>query len=280
MQKGGEVQTTDGLRVWESATGKTVAHLKPDMSTHEVAFHPNNRLLATNDLATKDSGIQLYDAVTNKLLAVRRMPRDVLINGIAFTFAPDGRRLATGMPDGTILLWDISLPSSNPQRLGVKELETLWTHLADADAAKAWRAVWRMSEASNDALTFLRGCVKPYPTAAADLMRKLLADLDSDSFAVREASLKRLKELGPQAEPALRAALQAKPSLEQRRRIEELLASAPPPPTPNELRQLRALIVLERIATPEARRLLEEAAKGPPSARLTRQARACLVCLP
>jgi len=89
-----------------------------------------------------------------------------------------------------------------------------------------------------------------------------------------------LKELGPRAEPALRTALQAKPSLEQRRHIEELLAAAPSPPTSEELRQLRALIVLERIGTPQARRLLEEAAKGPLSAPLTRQARACLACLP
>lgn len=31
-------------------------------------------------------------------------------------------------------------------------------------------------------------------------------------------------------------------------------------PTPEQLRQLRALIVLERIGSPEARRLLEKAA--------------------
>jgi hypothetical protein len=153
--------------------------------------------------------------------------------------------------------------------------------LADADAAKAWRAVWRLANAPQDALAFLRGRVKPYPTAAADVTRKLLADVDSDSFKVREAAVKRLKELGLQAEPALRSALGAKPSLEQRRRIEELLAALrePSPPTAEELRQLRALIVLERIGTPDARWLLEEVAKGPESARLTRQARAALIYL-
>lgn len=51
------------------------------------------------------------------------------------------------------------------------------------------------------------------------------------------------------------------------------------PPAPEELRQLRALIVLESIDTAEARRLLEEVAKGPPSARWTRQARSSLACL-
>jgi RNA polymerase sigma factor (sigma-70 family) len=279
------IQTTGDLRVWESATGKTVAHVKASIRTDQVAFYPNNRLLAAIDNPfDTDGGIQLYDVVTNKLLAVRRMPQDVprgrMEDQICFAFAPDGRRLATGMPDGTILLWDISLPPSQPQRLRTKEIESLWADLADVDAAKAWRAVWRLSDAPNDARAFLRGRVKPCPTAAADPVRKLLADLDSDTFDVREAALKRLKELGPQAEPALRAALKAKPSLEQRRRIEALLTAAPSPPTPDELRQLRALIVLERIGTREARRLLEDVAKGPPSARLTRQARNALLCLP
>jgi hypothetical protein len=140
-----------------------------------------------------------------------------------------------------------------------------------------------MAEAPQDALAFLRPRIKPDPTAPAEMTRKLLADLDSDSFENRQVALKRLKELGQQAEPALRAALESKPSLEQRRRIEEVLADLPPAstaPTPEELRQLRALIVLERISAPEARRLLEEAAKGPPSARLTRQAQAALACRP
>src|SRR5262249_18860998 len=117
-----------------------------------------------------------------------------------FALSRDGRHLATGMPDGTILMWDISLPPTNARRLESKEIESLWTDLADPDAAKAWRAVWRLMDVPNDALAILRGRVKPYPTAAADVTRELLADLDSDSFQVREAAVKRLKELGPQAE--------------------------------------------------------------------------------
>jgi hypothetical protein len=81
----------------------------------------------------------------------------------------------------------------------------------------------------------------------------------------------------------LRTALNANPSLEQRRRVEELLAALPgatTPPTQEELQRLRTLIVLERIGTPEARRMLEDVAKGPGSALLTRQARAALACLP
>jgi hypothetical protein len=273
----------DGVRIWEAATGKTVARVSMKPRTEQVLFHPDNRYVATNDV----EGIRIWDVVTGKLALRRAMPEIVPIQpslgGFASspTFATDGR-LATGHPDGTILIWGMPLPARKPQALAAKEVETLWADLACPDAAKAWRAVWRMADAPDEALPFLRGRVEPYPTAAADLTRKLLADLDADSFEVRKAAARRLRELGLQAEPALRAMLKARPSLEQRRHIEELLAVLPVesrPPSAEELRQLRAVIVLERIGTPEARRVLEAVAKGPQSARLTRQALAALACL-
>jgi WD40 repeat protein len=60
-----------------------------------------------------------------------------------FAFSPDGKRMATGHTDGTILLWDVDLPAASEVRLDTKEVETLWADLHDADAAKAWRAAWR-----------------------------------------------------------------------------------------------------------------------------------------
>ncbi len=274
----------DDIRVWEAATGKPVAQLKTPFLSGLLEFHPSNRFLATSNW----DGIQLWDLVTGKVVATRQMPERIRSNtaqasyASCLAFAPD-RRLATGHPDGTILLWDKPLPASKPQTLTTRELEMLWDDLADADAGKAWRAVWRLADAPNDGLALLRGRVKPYPTASAEVTRKLFADLDSDSFKIREAAERQLKELGLQAEPALRVALQANLSLEQRRRIESILArlsGMPEKPSPEDLRQLRALIVLERIGLPEARLLLEEVAKGPESARLTRQARAALARLP
>jgi hypothetical protein len=47
-------------------------------------------------------------------------------------------------------------------------------------------------------------------------------------------------------------------------------------PSPDGLRTLRALELLELADTPEARRLLQALADGTPEARLTREARAAL----
>jgi RNA polymerase sigma factor (sigma-70 family) len=271
-----------GLRVWEAATGKTVARLKPNSWVAQAVFHPDSRFIVTNDL----DGIHVFDVLTGAAVAKFTMP-EAIRSGITsgtyagcLAFTRDGRRLATGHPDSTILLWDVRLPAVAVAQLSAKELEARWADLADADAAKAWQAVGRLAESPEETLTFLRGRVKPSPTAPAELTRKLLADLDSEAFAVRDTAVTRLKELGLQAEPALRAALKSNLTLEQRRHVEDLLAAMrEPAPTPEELQQLRALIVLERIDMPESRRLLEELAKGPESARQTRQAQMALTCL-
>jgi hypothetical protein len=102
-----------------------------------------------------------------------------------------------------------------------------------------------------------------------------MADLDSDQFAVRRKATEALEKMGPAADSALRKALAGNPTQEMHRRLEWLLERAAVIP-PEELRQLRAIQVLEYAGTPEAIRLLERLAKGPEHARRTRESRASL----
>jgi hypothetical protein len=82
--------------------------------------------------------------------------------------------------------------------------------------------------------------------------------------------------------PALLKALAAKPGVEKKRRLQRLLEGMPADagPVPALVRPLRAVELLERLATPEARRLLETLAGGQPDDRLTAEARAALRRLP
>jgi hypothetical protein len=106
---------------------------------------------------------------------------------------------------------------------------------------------------------------------------KMIAQLDHDDFTRREQASKFLGEAGKAAEPALTKALAAQPSSEKKRRLVELLeALKPAGPTLEMVRPTRALEVLERLGTAEARQLLEELAKGDKNAQLTQDAKATL----
>jgi hypothetical protein len=107
-------------------------------------------------------------------------------------------------------------------------------------------------------------------------VRALIARLDAPAFADREAAVKELGGLGDAALPDLRRALAGSPSIEQRQRLERLLAAADArfSESGDRLRAVRAVGVLEWIGTPEVRALLTELAAGEDRARLTREARA------
>ena len=90
--------------------------------------------------------------------------------------------------------------------------------------------------------------------------------------------MKKLKDLGSGAAPALRQALETNPTAETKRRIHEVLTAieTPQPLSRDGLRELRAVILLERIGSREARETLAGLARGAPDARLTREAKAAL----
>jgi hypothetical protein len=86
-----------------------------------------------------------------------------------------------------------------------------------------------------------------------------------------------LGKLGAQAEQALRKAAKDPASAEVARRVTELLTKLKEGAVSGEgLRESRALEVLEGLGTPEAKKLLEELAKGAGGAGLTQQAKAAL----
>lgn len=111
-------------------------------------------------------------------------------------------------------------------------------------------------------------------------MGQLIADLDSSHFSVRRNAAHQLEELQDLAEAALRKALQGKPSLEVRLRIELLLKKLHGlVPTSARLRELRAVEALERMGTSHARQILTTLATGLSEARLTQEAKASLARL-
>ena len=126
-------------------------------------------------------------------------------------------------------------------------------------------------------MPFLRTALKPVPLVEGQRIQRWIADLDSDEFAVRQRAAAALEKLGEMAHPALRKALANKPTVETRRRIEQVLeATELSEPTPARRQALRAVEVLIQAETPDAHRVLETLASGAPDARLTQAAKAAL----
>jgi len=120
------------------------------------------------------------------------------------------------------------------------------------------------------------GVLQPVAAVDAQRVKKLLADLDSERFAVRDAATKELTAMGEQLEPALRRVLESKPSLEVRNRVQAIQASLRGVPSIPTLRTLRAIRALEDIGTTEARQILRKLADGATGARETREANKAL----
>jgi HEAT repeat protein len=111
----------------------------------------------------------------------------------------------------------------------------------------------------------------------ADVIDRLVVDLDNRRFAVRKKAFDELEKIGGKAIPALKKAMTGQASEEIKKRAKELLdklqGSALTPP---QLQVARAIEVLERVGTKEARAVLERLAKGPAWALATTDSKAAL----
>jgi RNA polymerase sigma factor (sigma-70 family) len=268
------------IRLWDSGTGKLLGQLEGQRwGTGCLVFTPDGRTLAAGGF---DQPPRLWE------LASRQVRHEVVgheaaVHSLAFT--PDGRTLLSVSMDTTGLVWDVTGLRTGPRRLAAlsaKELEAAWTDLAAADAAAAYRALWSLVVAGEQAVPLLHERLRPAPQVPARRLAELLSELDSDRFQVRDKAARALERLEEVAKAALQRALTAgpasgKPSEEFRRRVESLLKKLEEPLTSAELRGVvRAVEVLEQIATPVARQQLQRLARGAPTSRLTREAAAAL----
>ncbi|MBP3954850.1 hypothetical protein J8F10_06080 [Gemmata sp. G18] len=240
-----------------------------------VAFSSDGRLMATRGKV----GIVVSEVASGKeVLQLLGAPGAVTT---ALAFFPNGRNLLSGSTDTTGLIWDLvperGVLEKKAKTLGAKDLDQLWSDLAGDDAAGAHRAVWTLVLAREPAVALLKERLRATPGPDPNRISGLITDLDSDKLATRQAAAKELLTFGAGAEEALFKALRNKPTLELRKRIEGLLAELRQRPlASDELRQGRAVQVLELLGTAEARNVLQPLAQAAGESRLRRDAQAAL----
>ncbi|HYT92926.1 MAG TPA: WD40 repeat domain-containing protein [Gemmataceae bacterium] len=241
------------------------------------ALSPNGRWLAHGNQGSPE--ILLHDLENLMAGAEPRLLKGQA-GGIAhLEFSADGKHLVSASADGTALVWDMLSIGAIAQLppAGAEGVAVLWAQLASPDAAKAGRAVMDLVKLPVLTVPLLKAKLRPVAAVPPERIAKLIADLDNKALAVRQKATTTLEQLRELVEPALREALTKKPSLELATRLDNLLKTIDGPETdPERLRSLRAVEVLERIASPEACQVLAGLATGAPAAQLTRETRASL----
>jgi WD40 repeat protein len=276
------------LIIWNVRSGEVLQEIEIDGEAITVGpffkrtscftISPDHRLVALGRPQTNT--IEIFEVASG---SKRGELQGHIAPVVDLCFSPDGRQLATSSLDTTILLWDMLRPLDPvglPPTLSAGQLAECWESLQNRDAAKADTAIWRLVRGSQDALPFLKEHLRPVAAVDSGRVRHLLADLDEDDFKQRTRAEAELASLGQRALGELESALGEQNSLHKQRRLEFLihkaLEDARPFASPESIRQERALEVLEKIGSNEARALLRALAGGTPRSRLTTSAQEVL----
>jgi WD40 repeat protein len=255
------------IRLYEVRTGKerrVIPLQRPGYyDPARLTFSPDGRLLAVSREANR---IEVFDTATGREVASFGGFESI---SYSLAFRADGRRLASGHADGTVLAWDVPAPPKPPA------VDSAWTDLASDDGGKAFAASWALVS-DPVAVKLLGERLKPADPAVIERVKARVADLDSKSFKVREEAARELAGLVEVADPILQTDIRGKVSDEQQARLKAILEPPAVVRSPELLRTLRGIETLERIGTPEAADVLRKLAAGPTELRPTVEARAAL----
>ena len=207
-------EESGALCVWDATDGHLVRSFNLTVGGFgggsAYALSPDGKMLAVGEENYGGaSAVRLWDVEAGKPLATLRGHTGAVT---ALAFSHDGRNLASGSWDTTVLLWDL-------RRV---RLTGLWSLLGGKpeEAVSAAKALAAMPEGP---VPFLRERLRQASAREAPFVL-LIADLDSDQFESREKASRELERSGAAAAFALRLTLEGQPSAEMRRRAEELLS--------------------------------------------------------
>ena len=301
----------DDLCLFETSTGKERCRLKaPNVSPSCICFSPDSKLLAVNagdevirmwdivqakllrGLVGHQGAVQtMVFASRGDMLASGSSDGTVRLWKVAdgeelrcfeghqgavrhVAFSEDGKLVISSGSDNCIIVWDVAsravVKSADP---AIKKMDQRWADLAHEDGMTSFKAIGEMIGLPKETVKFLETKLRPVPALDPGAIQRLVDNLDSKNFNARQKATRELEKLEGQARAAMEKAFAKPPSAEVKERLKKLLDRLEAPlSAPEDLRAVRAIEVLERIGTPEARDLLGRLAKGAAGARQTREA--------
>lgn len=259
------------LVVWELLSGQ--ARLKLPLPQGEtidaIAVSPEGRWVAGINVGSGSRQVHLWDLQQGRVLPSMAGHEHMLT---AVSFARNGR-LTTGSQDSTGLVWQLPV---SPELPPPPDPEAAWVALAD-NAELARRAIESLVAYPKAAFKLIHERLQPMGPPDVVRIERLLEQLDSRRFSVRQHAAAELAALDLVAVPFLQRFQASAPSAEAAGRAGQLIARLGGSVLlPERLRELRCVEVLQRLGDAEAQRRLEDLAAGEPSARLTIAARRVL----
>ena len=278
------VSLGEDVRVWDVAANRQcrIIPWKPAayaFSNLPAGLAPDNRRLAVGKSRDQSGGaIGIVDIFSGQELHTFKGHLGA-VNRVVFS--NDGKLLASASEDTTTLLWDATVISPRPAKaLKDDEQALCWGSLSGRDPSAAAVALARLIDDPTGSIRFAKQQFAKEKPFLWPTIERLIANLDSDTFAVREEASRDLAKLNWDAEPAMRKAMASTPSPEVRHRLSRLLEQLPAEQFyPAVVFASRVTEILEHIGTPEAREVLSELAKGPRQDRLAQEADASLARL-
>jgi WD40 repeat protein len=238
---------------------------------YSLAFSATGRRLLSGSY---DRSIRVWEPFSNGQIVSWTGPIGPVYS---VAFSPDGRRAYSGSADTSVVVWDVTRRSPTgklPQeKLNVGELDSLWLNLASTDAVLADKALWTVVAAGDEGVAFLQQRVA---LVDRNEINKFIDDLDSDKFDVRTKATKALEKFGILIQGRLKEASDNPVSLEQKLRLDALLAKITSDKGLSEsqehFRYRRVMEILEQIGSPSAQQLLTKLIKGAPKNSLGEEA--------
>lgn len=246
-----------------------------------LAFSPHSRQIAIGRNGP-DAAVRVHDvlAEANDASQGRATFAGHLGDVTAVAFSLDGKAIASGGTDTSVLLWKAPAAGPAPKVMTAAEA---WESLDTLEADLAYRCMEQLLADRAKSVSFLDDRFKNQPEEQAKIQR-WVKELDHDEFRVRETARRGLIKAGLRAAPALTDPKRKPLGAEGEQRVQLILESfeaqglhIPESGLYGEpLRMVRAVRILESLGSKEARQVLEEASKGPAESRLTREAKAAL----
>lgn len=197
-------------------------------------------------------------------MVVRNSAENVTISFQAALTENLPENLTTGNESWALANVRVSVTDQPPAKVDAQRFAQLWSALNDSGPVAANAAVWDLISAGESVLPMIKSHMdKSSQDVDAQEVSRWIEELNGEEFETRQAASRKLLALGRKVTPHLQRALDAKPPLEIKARLDGILKDLQGSLTTRTAADTRLRKTLELIGGPDAAELLKNLPPAP-----------------